>query len=533
MRSARIMLWGANALALLLLIATAALLLLERRWASPVFRDPARAFVEGSIGTEFAPLPVLLALPRLFPERFPPLGATSDWIEAYGFLRGGPAGLPYGLTLSNWRPLNAAPSPVQFVGIGCAACHTGEVQRVDGTSLRVSGMGNQSLDLIAFFEAFRFAILDRGPDGAQRLTVDAIAEGASPSLTFAERAFTWIWLAAARRALTDGTARHDLPWTEPERLRDATFHPVGPGRTNPFNTLVTGMLGLPNTAADAARPNRGFARIPPVWQQQRRDWAQFDGGIRDLNTRSALAALTIGATPENLAHPEIYHNVRAASDYTRTLAPPSFAQVFGMELDAVRAERGAAVYRAYCASCHGMPEAGHGWRAGPRQGEIIPIDEIGTDSERVGMRHALALADRLYAIFAVEFIAKYNMSHPLATSRDSLRPGSADDTRGYIAQPIEGGLLRAPLLHNGAVPSLSALIHLTPRPARFARGRNPLDPVVGGIAAPEEPNNQMYFVFDTRAVGNGAGGHDYPWHPSDTRYDRAALEDLLEYLKGL
>jgi mono/diheme cytochrome c family protein len=524
-----------------LLVATGALLVAERYWAHAAFRDPAAAFHQGTIGTEFVPLPALQALPAIFPELFPTAGPAGDWIERYGFVRGGPEGLPYGMTLSNYRPLNAAPSPVPFVGIGCATCHVGEVRRPDGTAVRVSGMANTSLDLLAFFEAFRHAILHR-VDGQPTLTLARIREAVPQPLGSLDALVVWLWLDTARKALQAGTARHDLPRTfvsastahsgrdAVEILRDSRFYPVGPGRTNPFNTLVTQTLGLPNTSSDAAQPNRGFARIPPVWAQKLRKWGQFDGGINDLYARSALAALTIGATVENLAHPEIAHNIKSASDYVRELDPPKFSAIFATEPDAGSVARGREQFRMHCSKCHGMPATGGGWPL-PGDGRLILYPEaIGTDPERVRIRHAFDLAERLHAMFAVEYAQRYNARHPLAVGRDAIRPLTPDDRLGYIAQPIPGAALRAPLLHNGSVPSLAALLGLEERPAQFTLGRNVFDPAIAGLrTGPRDA--KTYFVFDTGQRGNSAEGHRFP--AAREGRDRAALSDLLAYLKTL
>ena len=60
----------------------------EDTWVTPRTNDPETAFLEGTIGTELAPLPVLMALPVLVPEHFHPGGpAAGDWIDQFGFAR--------------------------------------------------------------------------------------------------------------------------------------------------------------------------------------------------------------------------------------------------------------------------------------------------------------------------------------------------------------------------------------------------------------------------------------------------------------
>ena len=82
---------------------------------------------------------------------------------------------------------------------------------------------------------------------------------------------------------------------------------------------------------------------------------------------------------------------------------------------------------------------------------------------------------------------------------------------GYASQPLDGIWLRAPYLHNGSVPSLTALL-LPPdqRPTEFWRGCDIYDPVaVGFRATPPDDDCPRAFRFDTTLRGEGNGGHTY------------------------
>jgi hypothetical protein len=511
---------------------TLLLFLLEKSWESPVSLGPQQAFNAGSIGTEFAPLPVITALPKLFPEQFMPLGPDKgDWIEQYGFLRRDDSPLPLGLTVSSYRPQSASPSPVPFVGIGCGTCHTGEIVTADGTRTRISGMGNPALDILAWFEAFRAAVLARDDNGDFRLNISSIEQANGDTLGLAQRAIVYVWMRVLRDVLQNGLRRHDYPYPADTRL-NALFHPAGPGRTNPFNTLVTTVLDLPNRSLTQNREIHAFTKIPAVYQEDRRKWAQFDGSIRDLNGRSALAAMTIGATAENLAHEEISRNVMLATDYTRHLNPPGFSQATGASIDNERAQAGKAVYRTYCFSCHGMPDANGQWQPGERMGELVKAEALGVDAERVSIRHAARLSQTLYKRFGPDFQKRYNKVHPLAFAEQDIRPKSALD-QGYINAPIEGVYSRAPYLHNASILTLAELINLIPRRQSFPRGNNFYDTQNVGLSVNTDSAAGLPFMFDASRLGNANHGHDYPWAYDDSRRDEAALRNLLEYLKTL
>src|SRR4051794_23462837 len=113
-----------------------------------------QAFFHGTIGTEVMPLPVAQVLPDIYPEHFQPLGKNAgDWIEQFGFIRSpdpNSQGLPLGFTISDLMPVSGAKSPVKFVGLGCATCHTALIRRsIDDPGHLVTGVGNPALDLFA------------------------------------------------------------------------------------------------------------------------------------------------------------------------------------------------------------------------------------------------------------------------------------------------------------------------------------------------------------------------------------------------
>lgn len=165
--------------------------------------------------------------------------------------------------------------------------------------------------------------------------------------------------------------------------------------------------------------DEGLRENPPTYRQGRQEWAQVDGRIRDLYFRSFVAAYGLGATFENTTVPEIEHNIRAASDYTRDLSGPCWEDVFTREEHAInrgRAQRGRTVYEKHCFSCHGAPARdGTGWRKGPRQGEVIPREKIGTDAERVSHRYYKSLPNEINDIMPAY--------HPFSVPRTGIRPG--------------------------------------------------------------------------------------------------------------
>lgn len=508
----------------LVVAAQFAFLFWESTWVKPQKLSNEEAFLRGSTGTELMPLSVFKVLPDIFPEYFQPAGKDAgDWVDQFGFTHGQPdfnENLPIGFSISQFRPKSGAPSPVAFVGFSCSMCHVSEMRLPnERPPVLVHGMGNYSLDFIAWVDAVRSSILD------ERLTVDAITEAYEKKynepLSATEKAMIRIWLPGSRDFFSKNLSKYDAPY-HGQDARDSALMPNGPARTQPFRNLVRIVLDRPATTGDNA-----YCKVPTLYEQGNRQWGQYDGSVGNRLSRSVLAAIATGATIDNLMIPEIGQSVVGAIDYTVELKGPRYQEIFkdeAAQIDPLKVERGRTVYMQSCAECHGVRNETTGvWEKGTRTGEVVPIEEIKTDPERVNFRYNDTLTDSLYEFFPD--------GHPLRPKREDMRPGPAGTTKGYINAPIESVFARTPYLHNGSVLTLAELINLKPRRAVFYRGRNIYDPVDLGLSTPDQPTDAIYYKFDTRMRGNSNQGHDYPWAYQGAGWNQSSLEDLLEYLK--
>ena len=163
------------------------------------------------------------------------------------------------------------------------------------------------------------------------------------------------------------------------------------------------------------------------------------------------------------------------------LQPPKFP----FPIDLALAEQGRVAFNNNCASCHAA--------GGARTGQVIPIEEIGTD------RHRL---DTWTAASAEAFNA-FTRGRPWQFT-------NFRKTNGMAASLLDGIWLRAPYLHNGSVPSLADLLLPTPRRAtRFFRGYDVFDPVRVGFVSSGPEAEQAGFEYDVMQPGNGNAGHEY------------------------
>ncbi len=200
--------------------------------------------------------------------------------------------------------------------------------------------------------------------------------------------------------------------------------------------------------------------------------------------------------------------------YLLSLEPPKYP----FPIDAVKAERGEAVFEKTCARCHGTYGANPSYPS-----KIVPLDVIGTDPAR-----SLGISDR-----AVE--------HYNATWFGEQYPVTARRI-GYQAPPLDGIWATAPYLHNGSVPTLHALLDSSTRPDRFTRPPSTdfehYDQQNVGwtfrrvsaqeLASTKRSLHEAHFIYDTSRFGLGNGGHTFGDKLSDP--ERASL---IEYLKTL
>ena len=276
-------------------------------------------------GTAFFPYAWLLALEQAEGrERFTAPGN----MERFGFLSNpphptfNPDGLPVGFSRTS-LDLERPPFscwPGEWVGLTCAACHTGEI-RYHGERIRIEG-GPAQNDI----EGFRISLaagagrdLDRPRQGAAlrrpgcrprpaiRRSTCRPACAASPEAGAArERVIEREGLAAADEPPTDsGFGRLDA---------------LGRGG----NFLFAESTGIPANYEPTTAP----VSFPPLWDTPYLDWVLYNNSVRQPLARSIVEALGVGAPIDlrTLNEPVLQHQ-RPARQRGRPAALAAGAEV--------------------------------------------------------------------------------------------------------------------------------------------------------------------------------------------------------------
>jgi mono/diheme cytochrome c family protein len=249
---------------------------------------------------------------------------------------------------------------------------------------------------------------------------------------------------------------------------------------------------------------------PPWWHFYKRPYLYIDGFAQ----RGHRGLMQFTLVPEN--GPDFYRDheedFRHIYQYMMSLRPPQYDGPVDDDL----AKRGAKLFNATCAQCHGT----YGEK-GVYPNVRIPLEEIGTDPVRLT---ALPVGGR----------QKYAGSWFAVI--DGERQQTVIDPDGYVAPPLDGVWASAPYFHNGSVPTLWHVLHPEQRPTIWRRTADAIDHEKVGLQIEEVkriPLTQTDIAirrqyFDTTRFGKSNAGHDYP--NTLTADEKLAV---LEYLKTL
>ncbi|MEM1439298.1 MAG: di-heme-cytochrome C peroxidase [Pseudomonadota bacterium] len=465
-------------------------------------------------------------------------------LTGFGFLAqqptdNNPDGLPVGFSQDHDDDAQA------WLGLTCAACHTGEVH-YRGAKIRVDG-GQSLLD----FDGFEAAVVDAlsatlaNPDKFERFARRVLLDNAENPLALGD----------LRDALVQRTQE-----LAARRRMNATEVAYGHGRLDAFGQIFNAAAAEFIHEPGNRRPPDAPVSYPVLWSAPHLDVVQWNGSAPNAgpgplvqNVTTALAVygqIEVRPGDHSYASSVNFANLERLQNWIYALKSPRWpAQVLG-QLSDEQVARGQALYAASCQSCHQISNRDDAKRK--LKATLVPIAEIGTDARAAanfvnarsasgplrGEKVAVLAGDHMAAETATINLVVHAatgalLEHPVAATRAAVKDyhsvykANIDTHPNYYkARPLDGIWSSAPYLHNGSVPTLYDLL-LPPddRPQQFFVGSRELDIVrVGLESGPGEGRS----VFDTRLTGNGNDGHTY-----GTSLSAAERMDLIEFLKTL
>jgi len=437
-------------------------------------------FKYGSIGAENdagIPYWIFFVLPRMFPEKLPGPGGYASlgvaWEQGQE--------LPIGFT----KKVIGFPR----VANNCASCHTASYRKSPNENPVFVATGpNHTLDLQAFF---RF-VVDCAKD--PRFNADEIMREIALvyELPFLDRLiYRYLLIPITKKRLMEREAQ--FKW-----VYHKDFPLWGRGRDDAMNLTKYFLLNAPMDNSI------GPTDMPSVWNLKK--YQPEKGMLMNLagdshDARSVIIDSALGllsAEPKDRA--EFLTQVDWLVKYLSEVPAPKYPFPIDQELAAA----GKTVFDHNCASCH----------RSDRTGTRVPVEEVGTDKERLATWSKQAAID----------------SNKMVKSFGIERKGLVEiEPSGYIAAFLDGIWLRAPYLHNGSVPTLRDMLKpVAERPKIFYRGYDVYDPGDVGFVTQGADAQRVGTKFDVSERASGNHGHEY-----GTNLPAKDKDALIEYLKTM
>lgn len=521
--------------------------------------DTRSAFYFKPQGSRLMPYTWFLALEEANgAARFASLGNLTrfGWLY-FDRAESNPDGLPIGFA----RDPVDVPETGPWVGLTCAACHTGEITHA-GRRIRIDG-GAAHLDLGDFLGELSNAVKATRASDGKFSRFAANVYGRTPS-------------AEETRQLKSVFQEFSIGFEGRAGMRMPP-RPAGPGRVDALGQIMNALSVFNLREPDNQRASDAPTSYPFLWLTPKLDWVQWAPIATNPIARNVGEVLGVFGEASFTNDKDLFQSsalLRSLSELETaidTLNPPRWPASFGA-IDARKAARGKTLFARDCRACHNMPPfdmtAAEQNVAGRQfiKTRGIPVDEIGTDATytwnlttrqaKTGALSAVlfnkqpvvtgleffltTVGATLKTAFAVQHVSvedqlKYSgYRYFPASPGEAPAPWTAplEATKQIKAGPLLGIWATGPFLHNGSVPSVYELL-LPPnqRSTVFLVGSREINADKLGYRSTKlelsKAQQRTLFLFDTRLPGNANSGHVYPAKP----YSEADRMAVIEYLK--
>lgn len=465
-------------------------------------------------------------------------------------------------------PGGNANGTTKWLGITCAACHTGEL-RHNGKVYRIDG-GPSMADHESFAAGMARSLEKTHQDNAKFTRFAERVLGASNSTEAANK------LKADLVTYTDSFKQ--------AVARNAAPHPYGMARLDAFgaifNQVVEVALNIPANHAPSDAP----VSYPFLWDTPALDWVQWNGSVDNPLARNVGEVMgvygnfTLDLPPEKQFTSSVkLLNLYEMEQQVARLAAPKWSDDFGA-IDQARADAGKELYARTCQKCHFVRDANGSFPMTPPnkfnkqfiRTVMVPVASIGTDPQMVmrftrmsdpgvlrpflaeNMRQApkvpaatlLGIADGGVIRRALAALQPPRTPEQLLSMTGFRDPAiGPPNPIAYKARPLNGIWATAPFLHSGAVPNLyQLLLPAKDRVKTFHVGSKEFDPVNIGFSTEPVPGS---FEFRTHGAdgaaitGNSNAGHEGPNYTqvadggTNRNFTDAERRAIIEYVKTI
>ena len=476
-----------------------------------------------------------------------------------------PYRLPVGFAITDPDPIDN----IQYVGISCATCHTGQLN-YKGVGLRIDG-GSGMVNFNAFLQDM---IASLGENLVNPFSFNR----------FAKRVYGEDVSSAQKKQLKRDIRKYiGQQFISQVNEQSETFKQMGVNTYQGFGRIdalgAGGNALYANFGKKNLRPLDAPVGIPVLWYTHQYDWVQLNSSIRQPMSRNIIEALAVNARVTvpgyadwNGKKNEMYltniemQKMYALEEAVKKLKAPKWPEDILGPIQEELVKKGELLYTELCANCHAKKyEKNYGYW--PKQDgdtvsrdfrklyyqlRITSLDTIGTDPtdarnfesrtldatsliqalEKFGMETggvSMAEAKKVSGAKIIPLVINGAMkrsydSLKLQWKREGLPVDSAslyerisewngfrqsmwDAPLGYAARPLAGIWTSAPYLHNNSVPNLYQLLSpVKERSTVFYTGDLEFDPKNVGYLHEKFKGGSK---IDTRKKGNSNAGHEF------------------------
>jgi mono/diheme cytochrome c family protein len=245
--------------------------------------------------------------------------------------------------------------------------------------------------------------------------------------------------------------------------------------------------------------------VPPLWHIKKKHALYYSGIGRGDFSKLIFQASVLGIH-DSVAARKALSGFRDVLAWMEGLSPPPYPGA----IDQALAAGGEIIFREHCSGCHGTYGTAPSY-----PNKVIALEQIGTDPAYV---HYL-LSSGIVSWYNQSWFAR---SEPISWF---------EPMPGYVAPPLDGIWATAPYLHNGAVPTLEALLDSSQRPVIWKRSGDSNDYDLEQLGWRYRSVKRVFgkgWYYDTRKPGYRNTGHTF-----GDKLSAAERAALLEYLKTL
>lgn len=474
-----------------------------------------------------------------------------------------PDSLPIGIAKTT---VTAGQFKGTYMGMTCAACHTGQIQ-YKGKQIRIEGGAANRFNIVEWIRSLS----------------DSLNQTVSDS-----RKFQSLYNDIKKfNSGIDAASLRERLVRDAETVRSQVNHSFvlpslpGPGRVDALASIHNNFMGIQTGYLTNIYPSIAPVKPPFLWNAPQSAWVQWSGIAQNPLRRNFGESLGVFARYDLMSESPEKGLFESTVDIRgqvkierllRQLAPPQWPErIFG-KLDQGKVNAGRELFKENCMTCHTAypyrwsPERAPGKRF--IENSLVPQSVVGTDGmqfkeisfspdeviltgrlaqyfegkDKVSSAEFNQVIQNKILVKAVDSAGSFSKQEfaEMNSYTDYLNtPPTKAPIKSFKAAPRDGVWSTGPFLHNGSVPTIYELLSPASERSKSFYVSREFDPIKLGINTSVGLVND--FLFDTSLPGNSNSGHsfekNYNGSPKNGIVGRALSPEerfaIIEYLKSI